>query len=264
MIRLALMRPKDKMDESVQMAKELGFDPVCASPLSVEVWPSREFEAFLHDLSQGAANIVILTSSTGVAAMIDLARWALRKEDFLKLLKHARLVAVGPLTARAMEKEGMNVSLIPGVFSSDGLVNALPSSEVKGKKVYVLRSDHGEGSLISGLEENGAEVVEVIIYKLIPQLDSEEMTMLAKEAMNGRIDAFAFTSSLSAESFIQASERIVAKEEVVRMINSKIVAAMGVPTKAKLEKSGIRVDVVPSNATFREMLVSIKQFKQVG
>jgi uroporphyrinogen-III synthase len=166
--------------------------------LAVEVWPSREFEMFLRDLSEGEANLVILTSSTGVAAMIDLARWAMKKEDFLKLLRHARLVAVGPLTARAMEKEGMKVSLIPEVFSSDGLVNALPYSEVEGKKVYVLRSDHGEGSLISGLEENGASVVEVIVYKLVPQLDSSEIKFLAREAMSGRIDAFAFTSSLSA------------------------------------------------------------------
>jgi len=118
MIRLAVMRPKDKMDESIQMAKELGFDPVPASPLQIVTNESGEFNQFIDELERGKVDMAVLTSSTGVSSLMQLVDRRMEREELLRYLKDVTMIAIGPLTAQAMEREGMVVSLIPEVFSS--------------------------------------------------------------------------------------------------------------------------------------------------
>jgi uroporphyrinogen-III synthase len=260
MIRLAVMRPKDKMDESIQMAKELGFDPVPASPLQIVTNESGEFNQFIDELERGKVDMAVLTSSTGVSSLMQLVDRRMEREELLRYLKDVTMIAIGPLTAQAMEREGMVVSLIPEVFSSEGLTDTLSRMEVAGKRVFVLRSNHGERSLMEGLIEAGTEVTEVVVYRLVPQPDTPEMKALIDETRAGRVDAFAFTSSLSAETFIKAAETVVSRERIVEAVNGRVVAAMGAPTKERLEKMGIRVDVVASRAVFRDMLLAIRSY----
>ncbi len=258
MIRLAVMRPMDKIPESIKLARELGFDPICASPLEIRTKDSKEFEVFLGDLRGRKVDVLILTSSNGVASMLDLARGKMPIETFMDLIAPVRIVAIGPQTAKALGSAGLGVSHIPGKFSSEGIVEELGKIGVAGKNAYVLRSDHGEAVLLDGLRAAGAVTSEVIVYHLIP-VDSEQLDIMIKESLLGKIDAFAFSSSLSAATFIEAAEKAASHDEVMAVLNSKIVAAMGEPTKKRLEAMGVKVTAVPEKATFREMLQAVKR-----
>jgi uroporphyrinogen-III synthase len=260
MTRLAVMRPPEKMDVSVEVARSLGFEPVCASPLHVVTNEDHRLGRFIQELMAGKVDIIVLTSSTGVKALFDLASPSVGPQELTGLMQKVTTVAIGPLTAQAMRSQGVQVSFVPTVYSSEGLVSQLDELSVKGKKVYVLRSDHGERVLIEAMRKAGARVVEVVVYRLIKQLDSQEMRSLAQECLEGGIDAYAFTSSLSALSFLESASIEASREEVIAAINRKVVAAVGMPTKKRLEENGIRVEVVPANATFEEMLRALKAY----
>ena len=250
-MKLAVMRPKDKLEESILMAKERGFDVVAASPLQIRVNDGLEFDSFLRSLMDGMVDVVVLTSSTGVEALTRMAER--RGADIAALLSSCRRIAIGPLTARAMEARGIGVDLIPDEYSSEGLVRQL-STELAYKRVFLLRSSHGERILFDGLKEAGAEVTEVVLYELVPDISSPEVRYLVTESMAGRVDAFAFTSSLSAATFIEAAERVATRDEIIALLNSRLVGAMGGPTRKRLEGMGITVAAVPANATFPELL----------
>lgn len=253
-MRLAVMRPRDKLEESILLAREMGFDVVAASPLQIELNDGPEFEDFIRAARDGEVDVVILTSSTGVEA---LARMAERHgEDARELLSSSHRIAIGPLTAKAMSARGIEVNAIPEEYSSEGLVRQM-GGELAYKRVFLLRSSHGERILYDGLADAGAEVTEVVLYNLIPDLDSPEVRYLVSESMSGRVDAFAFSSSLSTASFIEAAERIAPREKVIEMLGSRTVGAMGGPTRKRLEQMGVRVSAVPANATFRDLLEAI-------
>ena len=95
---------------------------------------------------------------------------------------------------------------------------------------------------------------DVPVYCLVKTRD-ENLMNLAKMTLAGEIDAFAFTSALSASSFIEAICDMSA--DAVDHINSATVAAIGYPTKERLESLGIRVDIVPKDATYSSMLDSL-------
>jgi uroporphyrinogen-III synthase len=253
-MRLAVMRPKDKLEESIAMAREMGFDIVAASPLQIVPNDGPEFDGFLRSSKNGEADVVILTSSTGVEALVRMA--SRKGEDAGSLLRSSYRIAIGPLTAKAMVSRGIGVDIIPDEYSSEGLVRQM-ASDLAYKRVFLLRSSHGEPILLDGLVEAGAVATEIVLYDLVPDPGSPEVRYLAEESMAGRVDAFAFSSSLSAASFIEAAERIAPREKVIEMLNSRLVGAMGGPTRKRLEQMGVRVSAVPVNATFRDLLAAI-------
>lgn len=255
MKRLAVMRPREKLAESERLARDHGFEPVCASPLEIRTNDSGEFDRFLSALATGSVDALILTSSTGVSAMLELADRRLQRKELNALLERTSVIAIGPLTARALREAEMNVAAMPDEHTSVGIVNML-AGDASGKSIFVLRSDHGEPVLVTGLREHGAEVSEVIVYRLAPQ-DTAALDRLVEESLAGRIDAYAFTSSLSAQTFIDAAEKRSSRAEVMAVLGRATVAAMGPPTREKLESMGVAVDVVPGSATFEDMLTAI-------
>jgi len=250
------MRPADKLADSVAQAEEAGFEVMAASPLRVVVRDGEDFDLFLDVLDAGEVDAVVLTSTTGVESLVELmARRG--RTDVRRAFASCRRIAIGPLTGKAMAAAGLPADLMPKEHSSEGLVRELGGS-LSGRKVSLLRSSHGEQVLFDGLQEAGCAVREVVLYDLLPQPDSPEMLALAKASMDGRVDAFAFTSSLSAATFIEAAERFAGRDAVVEMLNSRLVAAMGGPTRKRLEQMGISVGVVPPCATFEALLQQLR------
>lgn len=68
---------------------------------------------------------------------------------------------------------------------------------------------------------------------------------------------FAFTSSMSAKSFIDEAKKHYTDEEVEDMLDCAIIAAIGEPTQKTLEDLGVRVDIVPKDAIFDVLLQAI-------
>lgn len=257
-MRLGVMRPQDKLDESLLLAREKGLEVVAASPLLIRPTDNTEGAALIDVLKEGGADVVVLTSTTGVEILDGLAMQG--NVRLASLLAGCYNVAIGPLTAQALTDRGVRIDLVPEEHSSEGLVRQI-GSQLAGKSVYLLRSSHGERSLYDGLVEYGAKVTEKVLYSLVPDLGSPALRHLIDESMAGRVDAFAFTSSLSAETYITAAERSYPRGDIIAMLNARLVAAMGGPTRRKLEGMGIHVSVVPASATFAAMLDGITAFK---
>ncbi len=254
-MRLAVLRPVDKMEESLKIASDLGFDTVAASPLVIVPNDTPDIGRLFDELKRGSMAYVVLTSSTSVNAILELAR--MHDVDVVPLIDRCVTVAIGPATAAAMREEGMRVDLTPEEYTSEGVVTMLTSRGVEGKGICLLRSDKGERILVTGLQDAGASVTEVHVYRLEPQPEGEELKNVVQKALAGEIDAFVFSSAMTAATFIDAAERMGAGDEIIEMLNNRAVVAMGPPTKRKLEAMGVSVTVMPQHATFESMLAAL-------
>lgn len=259
MTLVAIMRPNDKLKESKELAEGMGFEVVCASPIEIEVNPSPAFDLFLHSLREGASPVVIFTSSAGVKASIEIARRLRADDELRRLLSLLTVVAIGPATARGLEREGIRAAFMPDEFTSRGI---LASSEGWGKKegeCYILRSDRGSGDLIPGLQAAGFVVQEIIVYILRQRAESEDLAQLIEQGRHGKIDFFLFSSSLSARTFIESWAERDGLAAAVGAVNSARVVAIGPPTRQALESLGVRVDIMPKHATLEAMLLSVRE-----
>jgi len=256
-MRLAVLRPADRLEESSARAREMGFDTITASPLAIVPNDAADIDELIDELRLQKVAYVVITSSTSVASLLTLAKK--REVNIISLLNRCTLVAIGPATAEAMRAGGIRVDMMPKEYTSTGLVDLLSSQGVAGKRIWLLRSDHGDKRLVTGLEDAGASVREMAIYRLVPQTDDAALEQVVKEAIGGNIDAFAFTSALTAATFVRAAERFAPREEMIAMLNARTVAAIGLPTRRKLEGMGIRVEIMPEHATFESMLAALRQ-----
>lgn len=257
MTTIAILRPTDRMEESVELAKKMGFDVVFASPIDLKTNDSPEFEEFLKGLSFGDVDIVVLTSSTAVKSTFELAQKHSQVEELSRGLRQTQVIAIGPVTARAAEKEWIKVDTLPEKFTSEGLVQLLAKTNMEGKQVVILRSDQGSDVLKKGLSGLGATVQEIEVYKLTKVKAGRPLLDMFYKGIRGEIDVFAFTSSMSAKSFIDEAKKHYTDEEVEDMLDCAIIAAIGEPTQKTLEDLGVRVDIVPKDAIFDVLLEAI-------
>jgi len=252
---LAIMRPEGYREKSESLARDYGFEPIYAPMIKLEGIKDEGFEPFVRRVLAGNSDYVIFTSANGIGFTLDKLSET-EKKDFIEALKKTRVIAIGPNTEKELIKIGIKDPFLPGDYSSEGIVEAL-CPEVKGKVVDLARSAYGARVLIEGLEECGATVYETHVYTLtIPQ--GKIQKELIELTLMGKIDAFAFTSSMMVKGFIEHAEQLGAKETITESLSKGIVGAIGTPTGKTLQKYGIKVDVIPEEFTFEALLKTIK------
>jgi uroporphyrinogen-III synthase len=235
------------MAESAALARELGLKPLCATVVDLRVLHNRATLEGLEELRSGRADIVVFASSTAVKALSELAG----EEDWRGWLKGIRVVAIGPVTAEVARRLGTHVDAVPPEYTSVS-VSTLLAPQVRGKRVVLLRSDHGSEELDGPLRGAGAEVVDAPLYSIAAG-GGEGLEELIAAMVQSQIDLFAFTSSMSARSFLDAlQERHPGK--ATELLSKTTVGAIGEPTAQALRARGVRVDVVPAEATFPALL----------
>ena len=251
MITLAFTRPERRLETSVAMAEDMGFR-VLAAP-SLEVIPGRpeDFERFGDRLYRGSVDICIFSSATAVEECFRM--WG---KESVEMLDSVRVASIGPATSEYLEKNGIRVDSMPDVYSSQGLVDHL--TDVRGKSILIIHSDKGSEILRDGLRANGARVTELIAYRLKKTALSQASRTIIEEALAGRVEFFAFTSPLSAESFFDAAK--AGGYDSRELTGNSRIAAIGEPTASALRSLGLKVDIIPDDSTFRSLLVSIKEF----
>lgn len=247
MKRVALTRPARYLPSAVEYLRSKGLEAVAAPMMEMVPRNGSEIESFLERLSAGQVDVVILTSQNGLRFILDRIG---DPEHLIGLMKGVEVVAIGPKTKKALEEYCIFPRLIPATYSSEGIVQEFSFPRMN---VEVLRSNHGNPILIKGLEESGAAVTETILYDIVP-LDGREQETFVREALSGSIDAFTFTSIMTAKSLLLKAEAMGVLGPLKAAINAKKVAVIGNPTAEFLRKSGIRVDVVPDRFTFEDMI----------
>jgi uroporphyrinogen-III synthase len=229
---VAVFRPDDeRIDEAAALLERLGVDPLPDPMLAVEPTGAAPRED---------ADYTVLTSKTGVE-LAAAAGW--------RPAPDGAVCAIGEATADALEAAGYAVDVLPGTYSSAGLVDRL-AGEVDGARVEVARSDHGSAVLLEGLEEAGAYVHETVLYRLTRP---EGAGRAAERAAAGEVDAALFTSSLTVEHFLAAAEERGVREAAVAGLEEAVVAAIGQPTAETAEAAGVGVDLVPGEADFETL-----------
>lgn len=226
--RIAVFRPDDgRAERARDLLSELGAETVVDPMVKLE--PTGE-------IPRKDADYIILTSPAA-ADILDSHDWK---------PAGGTICAVGNRTARALETSGLTVDIIPSVYSSNGLVNAL-EDQVAGARVEIARSDHGSPILIAGLVEAGAYIHETVLYELV-QPDSAGKSV--ELAARGELDAALFTSALTVEHFIDAAASRDIVTGAIDGLDTAIVGAIGEPTSDRLMSHGITADIVADVADF--------------
>lgn len=172
-------------------------------------------------------------------------------------LKGTKIGAIGPATARALEKNGLYVDYLPETYTSEGFIAGLRSQDLVGCRFLLPRADIAPKDLVDGIARLGAEVHEVTAYRTVPE---NEVSSRGKQMLlAGNIDIVTFTSSSTVSNLVKMLG------EEWKAVNGAKVACIGPQTAAAAERAGLRVDITASNHTIPGLVEAMEEyFKTVG
>lgn len=250
---VAFTRPRDRLERSEAAARSLGMRPLAAPSLKVLPGDADGMDAFLADLARGRMDAAVFASTTAVDVCASAAG------DLAGLLRGVIVIAIGRATRDRLLRLGAEMVMMPSAFTSEGLVEDC-SPLLRGRRTVLLRSDKGTPLLREGLEAEGCIVSELHAYRLEPEPLSDGVRRIAEEAAAGKVDGFAFSSALSARTFMEQASQLLGEDEALRAVSAVAVAAIGPPTAHALEDVGVAVDLIASEADFERMLEELKAF----
>ena len=222
---------------------------------SIEVVPPSswaELDAAIDGLER--YHWVIFTSANAVRFFMQRLRE--RGKD-VRQLKDAKLCAVGPKTAEALDQFSLRADIIPAEFKAEGVIEAFGNMDVKGLRFLIPRAKKARELIPDKLRELGADVTVATAYDNVkPSTDVERVKKLFREK---KISAGPFTSSSTVHNFVEMLGRSGYKE----LMNGVAVACIGPVTSKTAEEYSMKPDIMPKEYTIPAMVnAMVDYFKQ--
>ena len=243
---------------------------------TVEVVPPETWEELDRAVDRvGGYHWLIFTSANGVKYFF--MRLLQRAVD-IRELKGIKVCAIGKKTAAEVEKLGIRVDLVPENFRAEGLIEAFvkevrseesgvrsqdPETETQGSKLlkglrFLLpRAEVAREVFPEKVRELGGEIDVPVAYRAVkPEMHGKRLKRFLKE---GRITIATFTSAATFTNFME-----IMGEDADDLLKGVMIAAIGPVTAKAIEKAGLKVGIMPKEATVEAMVEEIRKWAVGG
>jgi len=232
--RILVTRARSQALSLAQRIESLGGE-VVEFP-TIEIRPPESYGPLDQAINQiGSYDWLIFTSVNGVEQFLD---------RFEKLGKNIadlagiEVGAIGPETAKRLTATQIQPSLVPKQYQAEGILEALISETVLGKRILIPRAAKARDILPETLRQWGARVDVVEAYQtVLPQVDVSALCQLLRE---GTIDMITFTSSSTATNFAA----MLRDQDLPGLLSGAVIACIGPITRKTVEDLGMRSEVV--------------------
>lgn len=195
---------------------------------------------------------IVFTSPNGVKYFIR--RYLERGRDIRDLVG-IKLCAVGSRTAEAVAGYGMKVDLVPGEFNAEGLVDAFSGISSTGGgleavRILLPRAEEAREVFPAKVREMGGKIDTPAVYRSVKP--EKHGKLLKRFLMEGKITIATFTSGATFTNFLS-----MMGDDALPFLQDITIAAIGPVTRKTIEKSGLKVTIMPEKATIEAMVESI-------
>jgi uroporphyrinogen-III synthase len=249
--RIAITRPPEQAAALTGRLAALGARTVPLATIAIaQVTDPAELDAAIAGLA--GYDWLVFTSVNGVAAFAG--RLAATGSGW-EARGLARVAAIGPATARALEERGVRVDLIPEEYIAEGILDGL--GNVAGQRLLLARADIARRALADGLRLRGADVDEVAAYRTVIQ---PAALVAIRAALEGdeRVNAITFTSSSTARGLLDGLAAL--GREPAEALTGVALAAIGPVTAATLRAAGLEVALVAREYTIPGLVAALVDY----
>lgn len=183
---------------------------------------------------------LIFTSVNGVESFFERLR---RRRVDVRSLGKSEVLAIGPATAAALERHGIQVAAVPEEFRAEGIVRILGRRSLLHAGVLIPRAAVARDLLVRELRVRGAQVDVVPVYRTVASREGSREVIAALRS--GAVDLITFTASSTVEFFARKF-RSPADRRLLRAVPA---AVIGPITAATARRHGFRIAVCPAEYT---------------
>ena len=169
----------------------------------------------------------------------------------VRFLNGVKLAAIGESTAKSLSDKGLIADLVSFKAVSEGLVYEMGKMELKDKQILLPGSNIKRQVISEGLENLGAEVKDIVVYRTshIPDADNR-----LEEALDQGIEIVTFTSS----STVKGLTKILGGN--LDKLSTAKIACIGPVTAAEVQRYGLTVDILAEKSSVVGLVDSIVNY----
>lgn len=236
--------------EMEKLISRLGGVPI-AAPSMREI-PLERIEApvtFAKELQAGRVDVLVLLTGVGTRMLVQLASRHLDQEELMAALRRVAKVARGPKPVAALKELGLTPDLtVPEPNTWRDLVAALRENlPVEGKRVVVQEYGQPNPDLVAALEQAGAEVSTVAIYRWGLPEDLTPLRRAIAAIAEGNADVALFTSAQQVRHLFQVAAEEGKEAPLRDGLCTVLIGSIGPTTTAALRAAGLVPDYEPDS-----------------
>ena len=257
---IVVTRPRNQAEETMRLIIEKGGNPYLLPTIEIKSSGlSSDIKKFADALAKGEVDYVIFMSVNGVEHLLKAAENLGLGNQLKGNLEKVRIVAVGPKTAKALEKHQIRVNLIPPDYTSDSVIECLRQQGVSGKAIWIPRTKQASSNMAEKLHALGNAVHEVYVYESHLPADPKLATQFLQDLSGGQLHAIIFSSSLGVKNLFHMLKTHVSAEELRALLDKITIVAIGPKTAEALAEMGLKVDVMPKTYLLEDALNALAQ-----
>ena len=240
-------RKADEMRSLIE--RHGGIATVAPSMREIPLDENRAALAFGEQLFAGQIDVVVFLTGVGATALMETlgTRWP--REDILAALTRCTIVVRGPKPTVVLRDWGLRIDLrAPEPNTWHELLATLVNGvSLAGKTVAIQEYGKPSGELYRELEQLGAIVQAVPVYRWDLPEDSQPLRDAIQQTIEGRFDVILFTSAQQFHNVLTVAEETGSTALWLQAANRCVVASIGPTATETLEEGGLSVDSQPSH-----------------
>jgi uroporphyrinogen III methyltransferase/synthase len=245
--RILVTRTRRQASSLSQLLSRRGARPVELPAIDIQpVADNDELDRAILNLSD--YHWLVFTSVNGVGAFLE--RLFSLKLD-ARTLHGLKVGAIGPATAKALEKRGIVPDYVPQVYTSKGMISGLKNHPISGKRFLLPRAEIADNALTQGIRGLGAQVHEIAAYRTV--MATEAVSQAKEMLLSGRIDVITFTSSSTVSGLMAMFA------EAKPWPDNTLVACIGPKTAGTAARAGLKVAIVAREHTILGLVAAIEE-----
>lgn len=224
----------------------------------IDLTDTRELDRWIQQLILHEFDDIILLTGEGLRRIVSRSDPLGQKPAVIDALKRVRTIIRGPKPARALRELGLSPGISAATPTSEGVVDALASQDLQGRKIGVqLYPAEGARWIVSTLEDRGAIVSAVTPYRYASDAETSEVAATIHRMAAGEIGMIAFTSSPQIDRLAEVARQQKLENELKEGLTRTRIAAIGPIVEHALKKQGFSAAIVPNTPHLKPFVRAI-------
>ena len=248
--------------EITRLIERYGGRPLVAPALrEIPLESNQAAHEFGVRLMDGRVDLLILMTGIGTTALFDLLKASYSWPTILTALQGCTLVARGPKPVAVLKVAGFKATLtVPEPNTWQDILMTLDEHRpVQGLRVVLQEYGVSNPDLLKALEQRGAEVFSVPIYKWALPEDLGPIRHALDEIIAGRVHVMLVTNAAQVDHVMQVLEQDGKVAPFRAVLQKMVVASIGPTASERLRHHGWPVDFEPSHPKMGVLMKEVSE-----
>jgi uroporphyrinogen decarboxylase len=247
-------------DELAKLVAGAGGKPIIA-PAMREVPLEENIEAFTFAkvLLAGWLDVLILRTGVGTRLLFQTIAMKYDLDEVTHALQSVQIFAVGPKALAALREFGLTPAMVvPKPYTPADLLavfdDAFPLNK---KRVAVQEYGESDPRLIKQLEERGAQILAVPVYRWDLPEDLEPLRKAVQDIIGngqGGVDVALFTSATQVRHLFKVAKIDGVEDKLTEAFKHILIGSVGPSASRAIAEQGLTVDYEPDAPKMRDLV----------